>query len=89
MLSKEAITGLAKEAARRQFGRTGRSFKGADNIRRELHAAGETRQDHGVAISYPRGTPAKKPDFSKEASVIRLAQLLGPIEEAPRQSGVL
>lgn len=88
MLSKEAIAGLAKEAVRRQFGRTGRSFKGSDNIRRELHAAGETKQDHGVAISYPRGTPVK-PDFSKEAGILRLAQLLGPIEEAPRQSGVL
>jgi len=87
MLSKEAIAGLAKEAVKRQFGRTGRAFKGSDNMRRELHAAGETRQDHGVAISYPRGTPVK-PDFSKEAGILRLASLLA-VEEAPRQSGVL
>jgi hypothetical protein len=87
MLSKEAIEGLAKEAVKRQLGRTGRSFKGEDNIRRELHAAGETRQNHGVAISYPKGTPVK-PDFSKEAGILRLSYLLD-VEEAPRQLGVL
>ncbi len=88
MLGQEVIAALAKEAARRQVGRSGRSFKGADNIRRELHAAGETKQNHGTSFSYPRGTPVK-PDFSKEAGILRLAALLGPIEGAPRQSGVL
>lgn len=81
MLSQERIDGLAKEAVRRLAGRTGRTFKGADKMRRELDAAGRTgRQDHGLAFSYPRGTavnPAPKPEEE------------GDSVESSRQSGVL
>lgn len=87
MLAHEKIAALAKEAVRRRVGRSGRSFQGADRIRMELAAAGQTRQNHGTTIGYPRGTPVK-PNFAedenpKQAGIVRLAELCG-ILEAPR-----
>ena len=92
MFSEDRIEGFAKEAVRRLTGRSGRTFQGADKMRRELDAAGRTgRQNHGTTFSYPRGTavnPAETPESTKEASLDRLATLLNLVG-APRQSGVL
>ena len=81
MLEQTKIAALAKEAVRRRVGRTGRSFKGADRMRVELAAAGQSRQDHGTAIGYPRGVPVKANfsdrDNPKEAGAVRLALLCG------------
>lgn len=91
MFSEAEIEGLAKEAVRRQTGRSGRTFRGAERMRRELDAAGRTgRQNHGTTFSYPRGkavNPAATPESTKEAGVARLLSLCGLVG-APRQSGV-
>lgn len=92
MLSATRIEGIAKEAVRRLTGRAGRTFKGADRMKRELDAAGRTgRQNHGTTFSYPRGTAVNQavaPESSKEAGADRLLAFAGLID-APRQSGVL
>jgi len=80
MMANEKIAQLVKEAIKRQFGRTGRTFQGTERMKRELDAAGRTRQDHGTSFSYPRGTPVKpsfeqEDDDPKQASADRLAAL--------------
>lgn len=92
MFSETRIEGIAKEAVRRLTGRTGRTFKGSEKMKRELDAAGRTgRQNHGTAFSYPRGTavnPAPVAESVKEAAADRLLAFCG-ILTAPPQLGVL
>jgi hypothetical protein len=76
MLREEKIVELAKEAVRRVYGRNGRTFKGRENISRELDAAGSTRQTHGTSICYPSGVPVGPRSPQKEAAADRLVEIM-------------
>lgn len=49
------IEELGKEAARREIARAGRIFKGSENMKRELAAAGDC-ESNGSTFNYPKGS---------------------------------